>query len=71
MRLTGGGQFGQNGQKLHEKFTKLAFWGPKQWRGTWGDGDKLIFLGSRVGCPQSPILGKTLHIKMETPLPLN
>ena len=30
MRSTGGGQFGQNGQKLHEN-DKIGIFGPKQW----------------------------------------
>ena len=36
MGLTGGGQFGQNGQKLHEN-DKIHIFGSKQW------GDKPIF----------------------------
>ena len=35
-RLVGqGGQFGQNGQKLHEN-DKFGILGSKQWGGTWG-----------------------------------
>ena len=29
-----GGQFGQNGQKLHENY-RISIFGSKQWRGTW------------------------------------
>ena len=53
MGLTGGGQFGQNGQKLHENY-KVGILGSKQWRGTWGDGDKLIFWVVGWGAPSPP-----------------
>ena len=35
MWSTGGGQFGQDGQKLHENY-KIGILEWKQWRGTWG-----------------------------------
>ena len=51
---SGGGQFGQNGQKLHEN-DKMGIFGSKQWGegGTWRGG-KANFSGSG-GIPlQSP-----------------
>ena len=40
-RLVGGGQFGQNGQKVHEN-DKIDIFGSKQW-GEHRGGDKPIF----------------------------
>ena len=49
MRSTGGGQFGEIGQKLHEKY-KIGISGSKQWRGDMGG--QANFSGS--GIPQFP-----------------
>ena len=53
--LWGGGQFGQNGQKLNENY-KINLFGAKEWRGYWGR--QANFLGSGGGFPQFP-LGET------------
>ena len=49
MGLTGGGQLGQNGQKLHENY-KIVILGSKKW-GAWQG--QANFLGSG-GIPPSP-----------------
>ena len=55
MGSTGGGQFGQNGQKLHEN-DKIGIFGSKQW-----GGGQANFSGSGGDPPQSPPLGETLY----------
>ena len=41
-RLVGGGQFGQNGQKMHEN-DKISIFGSKQWEGHGGGGPSQFF----------------------------
>ena len=54
-----GGQFGQNGQKLHENY-KIDIMGSKQWGGTWGD--KSIFQVVRNIPPVPPTMGYPDHV---------
>ena len=51
MGSTGGGQFGQNDQKLLENYN-ISIFGSKQWLGTWGD--KPIFPVVGGGVPPVP-----------------
>ena len=48
----GGGQFGQNGQKLHE-IDKISIFGSKQWGGM--GGGQADFLGSGGDPPVPPV----------------
>ena len=61
--LTGGGQFGLNGQKLHEN-EKISIFGSKQW-GTWGR--EANFLASRGDLLSPQQIGETL-INNEIPV---
>ena len=63
MGLNGGGQFGLNGQKLHENEKISIFWV----KAVEGHGGQVIFLASGGGSPQSPQLEETL-INIEIPV---
>ena len=61
----GGGQFGQNGQKLHE-IDKTSIFGSNQWVGEGHGGGQAIFSGS-VGDPPSvppPTMGNPVYVKI-------
>ena len=55
----GGGQFGQNGQKLCEN-DKICIFGSKQWGEDMGGG-QANFSASERGFPQSPPLRETQY----------